>query len=332
MKLNTTIAAYGQLRHNYVLIAGQAYDEGGCEIPDGYVEPNLALYESLVTYAQRGLSASKSIEASKATIAYFERLEKTLKVLIALVKDELAGRPLSDEEKRWLAMTSEIVPPSSDGPGYNDGWYFNLFPNSGDAFSEHAFVADWFTSSNASAVVYAGAREPRLGVFVIDVNGEPRAMVGPVARAFEHIGSLDGRLTDNDASKVGALREPWAASYTTPEGPFPPVSIVSVFGDTEHTRTFVLRSTRNAGPITVELLDHHRVPVGQATVNVGTGWKKVTVKYAGEEWVQVIRLRQGETIREVGDRFGYVAAAVGGMKPMEWEELDKLRLKFQKTE
>ena len=142
-------------------------------------------------------------------------------------------RPLSDEEKRWLAMASEIIPPSSDGPGSNDGWYFNLFPQSYDAFSEHAFVADWFTSSNASAVVYAGAREPRYGIFVVDVNGGPRAMVGPVARAFEHVGSLEGRLKDKDAKGIGQLKEPWAASYTVPALPFPPISIINVLSTRE---------------------------------------------------------------------------------------------------
>ena len=67
-------------------------------------------------------------------------------------------------------MVVEIVPPSSDGPGRYDGWYFDLFPRSGDAFTEHAFVADWFTSSNANAVVYAGATAPRLGLFVVDTG------------------------------------------------------------------------------------------------------------------------------------------------------------------
>lgn len=332
MKVNTTVAAYGQLRHNYVLIAGQAYDEGGCEIPDGYVEPNLALYESLVTYAQRGLAASKSIGASKEMIEYFARLERTLKVLVAVVKDELAGRPLSAEEKRWLAMTSEIVPPSSDGPGYNDGWYFDLFPSSDDAFSEHAFVADWFTSSNASAVVYAGAREPRFGLFVVDVNGDPRVMVGPVARAFEHVGSLDGRLADKDAGKIGALREPWAASYTAPEAPFPPALIMRVYTDDDHTQSFVLRSTHDIGPISVELLDHHRTPVAKGTVTVGAGWKKVTMRTAAEDYVSVIRLRSGEVTREISSLYGAMSAGVGGMKPLEWEETEKIRRKFEKKQ
>ena len=39
LRVNTLVAGYGQIRHNYVLMAGQSYDEGGCRIPDGWVEP-----------------------------------------------------------------------------------------------------------------------------------------------------------------------------------------------------------------------------------------------------------------------------------------------------
>ena len=332
-KVNSTVAAYGQLRHNYVLLAGQAYDEGGCEIPDGYIEPNLALYESLVKYAHRGVATTRAIGASTEAIAYFERLEKTLGVLVRVVKDELAGRPLSDEEKRWLAMASEIIPPSSEGPGSNDGWYFNLFPQSGDAFSEHAFVADWFTSSNAAAVVYAGAREPRYGIFVVDVNGEPRAMVGPVARAFEHVGSLEGRLEDKDAKGIGQLKEPWAASYTVPALPFPPISIINVYDDSADytTKQYIVRSSRGIGPITFEILDHHRVVMGKTTVNVGTAWTRVKLKKPNEdEYVSVVRLRAGEATYEVDDNYGYVSQAIG-MKEMDYEEVDKLRQSFSKN-
>ena len=35
LKLNTIAAAYGQLKHNYVLVAGQPYAEFGCAIPTG---------------------------------------------------------------------------------------------------------------------------------------------------------------------------------------------------------------------------------------------------------------------------------------------------------
>ncbi|MBX3234004.1 MAG: DUF3160 domain-containing protein [Labilithrix sp.] len=331
MKVNTTVAAYGQLRHNYVLVAGQPYDEGGCEIPDGYVEPALALYESLVTYAQRGGAAMKAIGASKESVEYFARLEKTLGVLVAIVKDELAGRPLSEEEKRWLSMTTEIVPPSSLGPGSYDGWYFDLFRDLHDAFSEHAFVADWFTSSNASAVVYAGAKEPRLGLFVVDAGGPPRVMVGPVARAFEHVGSLDGRLTDKDASKVGAMREPWAASYTAPAPPPPPLQIVNLWDGGETERRYAVRSTRALSGVTLELLGHHREKLAAQTANVGTAWSVVTMKVKADEWAEVLRVRHGESVQMIQNRFGTITESYGGMPDLTYEEADTVRQKLDNS-
>lgn len=330
MKVNTTVAAYGQLRHNYVLVAGQAYDEGGCEIPDGYVEPALPLYESLVAYAVRGVTAMNAIGAPPETVQYFTRLEKTLGVLVAITKDELAGRPLSDEEKRWLSMTSEIVPPSSDGPGSFDGWYFGMFRNTHDAFTEHAFVADWFTSSNASAVVYAGAKEPRLGLFVVDANGEPRIMVGPVARAFEHVGSLDGRLTDKDASKVGSLREPWAASYTAAAPPEPPLQIVSLYGE-EQERVFMVRSTRALGTVTFELMGHHREVEGSTAASIGTGWTKVTLKEAENRWSSMLRVRYGEGTYTLSGGIGPILGSLGGMPAVAYEKVDELQRKLEKT-
>lgn len=328
MKVNTTVAAYGQLRHNFVLVAGQAYDEGGCEIPDGYIEPALPLYESLVTYAQRGAAAMKAIDAPLQA-DYFTRLEKTLDVIVAITKDELAGRPLSDDEKRWLSMTSEIVPPSSDGPGSYDGWYFGMFPSVHDAFAEHAFVADWFTSSNASAVVYAGAKEPRLGLFVVDTGGEPRIMVGPVARAFEHVGSLDGRLTDKDASKVGTLREPWAASYTAAEPPAPPLQVLSVYMGGDNTRSFAVRSNRFIGKVTIELLGHHRDVVGKKAVNVGPNWTTVSVQQEEGEWASMVRVRYGEGTYPLSAPFGYSNDSFGGMPAIGWEQADEVRRKLE---
>ena len=33
LRINSTAAGYAQIKHNYVLVAGQPYDLGGCEIP-----------------------------------------------------------------------------------------------------------------------------------------------------------------------------------------------------------------------------------------------------------------------------------------------------------
>ena len=34
LRLSSAIAGFGQLRHAHVLLAGQEYFQGGCEIPD----------------------------------------------------------------------------------------------------------------------------------------------------------------------------------------------------------------------------------------------------------------------------------------------------------
>jgi hypothetical protein len=329
VRVNSTVAAYGQIRHNYVLVAGQAYDEGGCEVPDGFVEPALAVYEGLVAYAKRGADAMKALGGSTSSQEYFARLESTMNVLVAIAKDELAGRALSEEEKRWLSMVVEIVPPSSDGPGSYDGWYFDLFPNYSEAFTEHAFVADWFTSSNANAVVYAGATVPRLGIFVVDTGGEPRVMVGPVARGFEHVGKLDVRLEDADVGSLRSLREPWAASYTAPSPAAPPLAVLGLSGEDEG-QSFALRSIGTLGPVTLELLDHHRVKVGSATVQVGTGWTRVTVKQKSGEWGQMLRVRVGDFSREMSTLYGGINDAFGGMKPIAEEAAYALRERLER--
>ena len=105
LRLNSIAAAYGQLKHNYVLVAGQPYAEFGCEIPDGYVEPVPAAYEALIDYAARGakLAALLDPKGSTRIRAHFERVGQVLRVLRTIVGNELAGRPLTGAERRWLA-------------------------------------------------------------------------------------------------------------------------------------------------------------------------------------------------------------------------------------
>ena len=246
---------------------GQAYDEGGCEIPDGYVEPNLRARPRVARDLRAaGAAASKSIGASGKEMIEISGGLSGPEGAVAVVKDELAGGRSSAEEFRaGLAMTSEIVLPSSDGPATTTAGTVSLVRTT---FAQRARVRGGLVHLvERERGGVRRAREPRFGLFVVDVNGEPRVMVGPVARAFENVGSLDERLADRDAGKIVALREPWAASYTA-RGAVPPAL------DRGSTRTtiaqsFVLRSTHDIGPITVELLDHHRTPVAKGTVTVG---------------------------------------------------------------
>src|SRR6185295_8583163 len=107
----------------------------GCAIPDGYVEPVPAAYDALIEYARRGSAVAALVDPRDRTgaQAHFARVAATLRVLRAIVDDELANRPLSARAKRWLGMVSELsIDTSQDITGHPpvySGWYFDLFPS-----------------------------------------------------------------------------------------------------------------------------------------------------------------------------------------------------------
>lgn len=280
LRLNTIAAAYGQLKHNYVLVAGQPYAEFGCEIPDGYVEPVPAAYKALIEYAARGAKLAALLDSSDRTKvrAHFERVGQVLRVLLAIAEDELAGRPLSIIQRRWLGMVAELtvdisVETTGHPPMYT-GWYFDLFyDREADGMRGADYIADYFTSQEG--VTYVGATAPRLGIFVVDAGGPPRAFVGPVARAYEVKGPLDARYSDETARTLARRDEPWAAGYTINAAPQP--SSLQLRYDVE-ARQLVLTSDRALGPATLKLLDHHRVAFNTVRANVRKGETRIAIK------------------------------------------------------
>ena len=150
----------------------------------------------------------------------WQGLERVLAMLASIARDETSGRPLSEPQRRWLSMVAENIPTGGYGgdsgqPPKWTGWYFDMFEDrEHGATKTTSFIADYFTLTNSGTVAYLGAEGPRLGVFVVDTNGEPRAMVGPVARGFEAYAPIEGRLTDASVFE-GKLekRAPWRTSY-----------------------------------------------------------------------------------------------------------------------
>jgi Protein of unknown function (DUF3160) len=295
VRLDSTITAFGQLRHNYVLMAAGTYDSFGCEIPDGYVEPAPEMLEGLVAYAERGSVAAKALDPKDTSLAvhYFGRLEKVLLTLRRIVGRELAGEPLRDAEKRFLGMVAEFAEDyrcfDSCAPPTYTGWWYDLFIDRiADGTATAEFIADYYASTNLGKVAYIGAKAPRLGIFMVDTNGPPRAMVGPIAHGYEHVGGLDARLTDSEAHDVTDLVEPWAASYTVPAPAEPPLRVVEVvptrkgppsapefFSSAPSRRkgaiTLRAESSQNLGPVTLDLLDHHRRSIASVTHPVAAG-------------------------------------------------------------
>jgi Protein of unknown function (DUF3160) len=272
-RMNSALVGYGQLRHTFVLTAGQGYDAYGCEIPDGYVEPLVAVYEALLAHVQK----------IRAVAGGYSGLERVLRTLRSIAEAELSGAPLSEPDRRWLGMVSENIPSggylSSGAPPKWTGWYFDMFEDREiGATKSPAFVADYFTLTNEKLIEYLGAEGPRLGVFVVDTNGEARAMVGPVAKGYETTTPTDTRLDDEKALTHMPKTDAWRTSFAVPAPPEPPLRLegnlyeCGADGAGESEWRVVMQSDRPIGAVTVGLLDHHGDSLAPPlTLDVGAG-------------------------------------------------------------
>lgn len=253
-RLNSALVGYGQLRHTFVLLAAQGYDAYGCEIPDAYVEPMPAVYDALLAHVRTMRSRAKG----------WGGLDRVLGTLAAIAHAETDGRILTEAQRRWLAMVSEHIPKDGFGdsgePPKWTGWYFDMFDDrEHGAVKGASFLADYFTLTNVDRVVYVGAEGPRLGVFVVDTNGEPRAMVGPVAKGFETSASISGRLDDQRVFEASVdKRAPWRASYAIDRRePALGLEVHVMRCEEQGEWRAAVRSASPAGPTGITLLDHH---------------------------------------------------------------------------
>ena len=325
-RVASAVAAYGQLRHGAVLIAGQPYSEGGCEIPDGYVDPVPEVYSMLAEYARRGHAFAKRSKHAVGT-KYFSRLERTLNVLTAIAQNELAGRALSAAEKRWLAMIVEVEPPTSDSPGSYNGWYFDLFPDISTAFAEEEFVADWFTGSNSKTVVSVAATTPRLGFFVVDQNGPPRVFVGPVAHAFAVRSPLAKRPKDSDRIPARQRIEPWAASHVAPAPNAPNLKVVGLGVDYPESGVVHRFAVHSSTPVSIELLDHHRNVIARGRGGGGGAFALVRASVKTDVMAERVRVRSGSYSWEGNSEAlgGPVFLTARGNAAPDYDKLYKLR-------
>ena len=274
LRQNSALVGFGALRHAFVLLAAQGYDAYGCEIPDGYVEPLPAVWDALLTHVRK----------LQAFAGGFVGLARVLSMLRDIAHREVSGRALSGAQRRWLGMVSEHVP----NGGYGDtseppkwtGWYFDMFEDREfGAGRSAAFVADYFTLTNLNQVKYLGADGPRLGVFIVDTGGVPRAMVGPVAKGYETESAVADRLDDQRALRDAHKIAPWRASFAVPESPAPQIGLlgrVLECGGGPSKRRFALRAGRALGAVSLTLLDHHADPLGPpATIQVDGTWRTI---------------------------------------------------------
>ncbi len=276
-RISTAIAGYAQIHHAHVLHSAQVYDFSGCTIPDAYVEPTLSTYEGTLTYTKRleelaALLPTEDDETAKEARDAASRLGQVTNVLRTIARDELAGRPVSDKALAFLRMVAEYVPAGggyeASHPGRYNGFYPYMHADRGTAFKNVPFSIDHFTSTRLGQIAFVGEGRPALGVFIVDAGGEPRAMVGPVTRAYDRIRPLGKRKDEGETGEVGnVLDVPSLAahekSYVAPLSTGPAVPEFTVSADTEGARITTKQTLRN---VTIELVDSHGTTVSQVVV------------------------------------------------------------------
>lgn len=313
-RLESALVGYGQIKHNYVLAVGESYFAGGCEIPDGYVEPASATYDHLLDYAHRGAALWPTLDPKDTTggRAYFERLGTLLGTLRAIQLQELAGRPLTEDQRAFLSMVVEMAPGTTGGPPTYTGWWFDLFRRRElDGLAPPDFIASFFTGGK---IAYLGATQPRLGVFVVDTGGAPRLAVGPVARGYEYQGPVAKRVADADARELPEAERssPWAATYAVkPVGVEPKLHVSWTPGS-----GIELAAPAALGTITIDVLDHHRRPIKTIRRDVKAGKTVIDPKLTRKqtERAEGLHFRIGtfDAWEEVGVVESAVYASFGG--------------------
>lgn len=303
-RLNASLVTYGQIRHNYVLLAGQGYDAYGCEIPDGYVEPAVETWDALLAF----VSAARDIDSARAR--FWNRVAGVLETLKTISLRERAGLALTDVQKRWIGMVSEYIPSGGYGgdsgqPPKWTGWYFDLFADREIGAEKAAnFIADYFTLTNRGEVAYLGARAPMLGVFVVDTNGPSRVMVGPIARGFEQTGPINGRYNDENSGDPSDDRSPWRESYTVRDEAAAG-SVRVVHCPSGQWRVAFTDTRGQSAEIT--LLDHHGEPVStpaRAAIDAhGTAIAAFELERGAESVCEGVHVRvtEGRTTRDATD-------------------------------
>ncbi|MGC4120820.1 MAG: DUF3160 domain-containing protein [Myxococcales bacterium] len=322
LRLASAVAGYGHVKHAYVLMAGEVYGEGGCEIPDGFVEPVPAVLDALIDYAVQAGSLSKQL-GHEAGQRHFEGVVEVMRILRRIVADELAGRPLTLEERQFLNMVVE-VPPLSYSPHckpYYLGWYRHLFypaasEPSGE-FDRADFISSYFTDRRG--IAYVGARRPVIGLFVVDSAGPARVFAGPVADVYEYRGGGAGPLTDQEArAGLKGTQSPWNGAHWLKAMPEVPLRV-----EWDYEKA-AWKLTGRGAPVNVTVVQRgfHREVLEEVTHPVGARPVFFKISRMPSDLRGPVELRVGDFRYEVlcdggaGGMGGYCESgfAIGGMK------------------
>ena len=190
-ELNTALASWAELRHDTILFAKQSYTSGTTSMPPqpkpvvGYVEPAPAFYSrmlALTVMTRNGLAQLNTLNDSEKT--RLESLERTLRRLLGISRNELEGKELNDSDYEFIRNFGENLDAIVTGVE-SEG-------------KETTMVADVHTDVNSPPqVLEEGVGYVDLIVTAYKVpDGRIIVGAGPVLSYYEFKQPIAERLTD----------------------------------------------------------------------------------------------------------------------------------------
>jgi hypothetical protein len=275
LRVNSTLAAYGEYLHRNDRVPADDASPQGCEIPSGWVDPVPTVYALLERYAERAIALVRSTSAwapeahpnDAALLRVLDNLSRVARGLHQIAEDELAGRQLGELQIRFLSMVAESTGDDTSHGAHYSGWYFSLFLAPEIALARSEFAAHWGAARGARQSTWIGAATPRLGLFVIDHGGLPFVAAGPVARAWELAANTGTASARALALATSQGRAPWSASWLVSAEREPPLA-VTLLAPHQGNARYAFARARERTALTLELLDTHGLPITATTRTV----------------------------------------------------------------
>lgn len=218
--MNTQLASWSQLRHDFLLYAKQPYTSFNiCSYPDCFVEPVPELFSSILTFFNKLDNSVHSLTEEGFVDYQFDQVVDAFKnicnKLIDISNKEIQGIPLNSNDIKFA--NSLIRPPGSDNcvPTWG-GWYFDIFYGIKRQNEQHGdnslpdipcnyTVADVHTiptdadGNERGWVLHGGTGQINMAVIVNErPDGKNCTYIGPVMSYYETVTTNYRRLTDQD--------------------------------------------------------------------------------------------------------------------------------------
>jgi hypothetical protein len=221
-KMNSQLASWAQLRHDFILYAKQSYTAGVvCSFPESYVEPIPQFYEAVKAFADSASAMFQRASLQNSSMVwYFNSMSGIVDTLRSIAEKELAGTPPTEAEEFFL-KTMLYEDPAVCGATFR-GWYPRLFYRGETSlFQKDLVVADVHTAPTDAAgspvgwILHAGTGLLNLGVVMTGLpNGRLTAFIGPVMSYYEHVSTNFKRLTDEEWKTAYAVAPSFRPPFT----------------------------------------------------------------------------------------------------------------------